>query len=37
LQVCAAVHVPMPFGGSPQSAEVQQPPVGTHVTSGQAL
>jgi hypothetical protein len=37
LQTCAAVHVPRPLGGSPQSADVQQPPMGTHVTSGQAL
>jgi hypothetical protein len=37
LQTCPAEQVPMPFAGVPQSADVQQPPMGTHVASGQAL
>jgi len=37
LHACAAVQVPVPFAGAPQSALVQQPPVGTQVASGQAL
>ena len=35
--MCAAEQVPMPFGGAPQSADVQHPPTGTHVASGQGL
>ena len=37
LQTCVAVQVPVPFAGVPQSALVQQPPMGTQVASGQAL
>jgi len=37
LHVCVAVQVPVPFAGVPQSALVQQPPMGTQVASGQAL
>jgi len=37
MHTCAAAQVAIAFAGGAQSADVQQPPVGTHVASGQSL
>jgi hypothetical protein len=37
MQTCAAVQVASEFAGGVHSADVQQPPRGTHVASGHAL
>jgi hypothetical protein len=37
MQTWAAVQVAMALAGGVQSAATQQPPLGTHVASGQAL